>query len=181
MLISPINCTIPHSVQKKTISMPQAINFQASKHLQPINPSSFKNDSTRILYTKIKKYLQLLGSIGKIKDIPLSKSGDIFLSINKDIDKTNIRVTTNNCKNFIDANFNKDGQMTIGDIGNFHFERSNKNKRIIQTPYGDYTPHGYDDRKWGLTDDGSIEYVSKDDPLLEIFLEFARLYTSIFK
>ena len=179
MHISPINNSYS-KLQSKTNF--QTTSFKGTKQiLQPINPKELKSDGAKLLYAKIQKYLKLIGKVGCVKDVPLSKYDDSFLSINKSVDKTNIKVTTKRNMNFIDAIFNKDGQMTVGDIGCFHFERSKKNKRIIKTPLGNYTPHGYDDRKWGLVDDGSIDNSSKDNPLLELFLEFARLHTLIFK
>ena len=181
MLISPLNRMTYNYNQTKTISKPKTINFLAAKHLQPIDPNSFKSNDTKTIYEKIKKYLRIIGNSGKVENVPLNKTDDIFLSIKKDTDRTNMHISTSDPQRFIDATFNKDGQMTLGDAACLHFERSGKNKRIIRSPYGDYTPQGIDDRRWGVSDVGVVTNNYLKDPLFELFLEFARLYTSIYK
>lgn len=156
-------------------------NFKGTKQmLQPLNTDSFKTEGAKVLCAKIRKYLQILGKSGSVKDVPFSKCDDAFLSIDG-IDKTNIKITTKGDKPLIKANFNKDGQMMIGDMGYFHFERTNRNKRTLATPYGTYKPHGYNDKEWGLSDNLLRLEEYEDNPIFEVFLELTRLYTSIFK
>ena len=159
MLISSIklNSYNNNQINNKNTSKPQYTNFLGLKKLQPIDTNAFK------------------------KDVPLTKYDDVFLSINKGIDKTKIKLTTKNDTPLIKANFDKDGQMIVGDMGEFHFERTNKNKRTLATPYGTYKPHGYNDKEWGLSDNLLRFEECKDNPIFELFLELTRLYTSIFK
>ena len=188
MLISPINYNSYRSYKIQPNIKTQAVNFQGIKNLQAIDINSFKNDGTKLLYGKIKKYLQIIGNIGKVENVPLNKSDGIFLSINKNTDKTNILIKNEYDQNLMNANFNKDGQMTVGDLEEFHFERTGKNKRTIQTPYATLKPHGYDDREFGSSALKIIAYTSPEKDayyprlsLYELFMEFARLHTSIFK
>ena len=179
MLISPINYNSYHSNKIQPNIKTQTVNFQGHKNLQAINLNSLKNDSTKLLYGKIKKYLQIIGDIGKVENVSLNKAGNTFLSINKNIDKTKILIKTNNDKFLMNLNFNKDGQMTLGDFDDFHFERTNRNHRTLRTSQTTLTPHGYDDKEFGLTDLDTISYTN--NPLFELFMELARLHVSIFK
>lgn len=183
MLISSIklNSYNNNQINNKNTFKPQYTNFLGLKKLQPIDTNAFKTDGAMILYAKIKRYLQIIGNAGSVKDVPLTKYDDVFLSINKGIDKTKIKLTTKNDTPLIKANFDKDGQMIVGDMGEFHFERTNKNKRTLATPYGTYKPHGYNDKEWGLSDNLLRFEECKDNPIFELFLELTRLYTSIFK
>lgn len=179
MLISPVNYNVYRNNKIQSNVKTQTVNFQGQKNLQAVDLNSFKNDGTKLLYGKIKKYLQIIGDIGKIENVPLNKTNDAFLSIDKNIDKTNILIKTNNDKNLMNMIFNKDGQMTIGDFNTFHFERTGKNRRTLRTSQATLTPHGYDDREFGLTKIDTMGY--KKNPLFELFMEFARLHVSIFK
>lgn len=179
MLISPVNYNVYRSNKIQSNIKTQTVNFQGQKILQAVDLNSFKNDGTKLLYGKIKKYLQIIGDIGKIENVPLNKADETFLSIYKNIDKTKILVKTDNDNVLMNMNFNKDGQMTIGDFDAFHFERTGRNHRTLRTSRMTLTPHGYDDREFGLTEIDKIGY--SNDPLFELFMEFARLHVSIFK
>ena len=188
MFISRINYNSYRSNNVQARTKTQSVNFQGAKNLQPIDINSFKKDGTKLLYGKIKKYLQIIGNIGKIENITLNKSEGIYLSINKNIDKTNILIKNENNQNLMNANFNKDGQMIVGDLGGFHFERTGKNKRTLQTPRATYSPHGYDDREFGSSALDIMVCTPADEKnyapyrsLYELFIEFTRLHTSIFK
>lgn len=183
MLISSIkyNSYNRNQTNKRNVLTLQNVNFFGAKKLQPIDTNAFKTDGAKILYAKIKRYLQIIGNAGSVKDIPLTKYGDVFLSIDKGIDKTKINIAAKNDISLVKANFNKDGQMIVGDMGEFHFERTNKNKRTLATSYGTYKPHGYNDKEWGMPDSLLRLAGCEDNPIFEVFLELTRLYTSIFK
>lgn len=201
MLISPVNCNSYRGNKTQHKIKAQAVNFQGAKNLQAIDINSFKDDGAKLLYGKIKKYLQIIGNSGKVENVPLNKSGDMFLSINKNINsvnKTKILIKNKNNECLMNANFNKDGQMTVGDFADIHFERTDRNKRTmycsekrkITTYYESrfLSPHGYDDREFGFLSSEKSDYItpsakngSSKASLFELFIEFARLHTSIFK
>ena len=92
MLISPVNYNVYRNNKIQSNIKTQTVNFQGQKNLQAVDLNSFKNDGTKLLYGKIKKYLQIIGDIGKIENVPLNKADETFLSIYKNIDKTKILV-----------------------------------------------------------------------------------------
>lgn len=92
----------------------------------------------------------------------------------------------------LEAIFNEDGQMINGRFPykNLTFERYGANIRRIKCYDKQYTPVADNDREWdcaGRRISGSCEYINRaeDDNSVggafELFIEFARLYTSIFK
>jgi hypothetical protein len=84
------------------------------------------------------------------------------------------------------ADLNKDGQMVCGEYSmhsNLKFVRDGNNVRRMNSS-GDRAllPHGDNDKEWGLSPEvtpDKEEYSSYG--LFEIFIELARLHTSLYK
>ena len=124
----------------------------------------------------------------------------VLMSMKKEKDITHLnlrRKYSDTSKGIIllDAQFNKDGQMVKGKFppDDLFFERQKSNlRRLSGSETSNFIPVGSNDKEWshisGLLPKTSNKsflktYYSDDSACgaYEIFMEFARLYTSIFK
>lgn len=130
---------------------------------------------------------------------------NILLSINKTKDNMHLNLKrkyseTSKGVVLLDATFNKDGQMVQGKfpLENMNFERYGANvRRMVRDNGTVYKPVDGNDREWdslggrfpSASDEfkfygrpiNSIEEDTSDGGAFEIFIELARLYTSILK
>jgi len=176
-----------------------------------ISPDSFKSENAKKIYSKILKYYQLIGKEGSIKDVKLlhekindfsSKppfiyyvDADVCLSINKNDRNSNIKLyhkyqnTKKQDALILNAILDKNGQMFRGEFfpENLVFERDGKNVRRMYSNFsGDnYLPVGNNDREWsclGKPKPSAEELIEDSEKgAFEIFIELARLKTSIMK
>lgn len=213
MKIAPVTfrvCNYNQTEPKNSFGFSK-VNFQAVKpELIPVLTDSFKTETAKKLYTKIQKFLKLIGDSGSIKDVKiLSEEGiyynhrinnefyskaDIFLSINKNIDTSNLYLLQKYPENpkgviLLDATFNKAGQMVKGYFPPeyLYFERNcAKGANVRRMGYcnsdSKLLPIGGNDREWhGWLPNRVLNHDNSTAGAYEIFIEFARLYTSIFK
>lgn len=191
------------------------INFKAGKsQLIPVEINSFKTETAKKLYLKIRKYFLLIGDNGSIKNanimhfvVPDEKlnyfsrkiSGtDTLLSINRKSDVSTMHIVQKYPNSFIPdttimyATFDKNAQMISGQFlsGGLSFERSKGNIRRMQRgPNRNiYMPVGGNDREWDFggyrIPSTNSTILMDDDPfsgMFEIFIELARLKTSLLK
>ena len=165
--------------RKQNISNMQNISFQGGKQqLIAIAGDSFKSESAKKLYSKIKRYFQLIGKSGSIKDTKLlhekthyfstkypymiDAEADVCLSINKGEKNSKIKLYhkyTDSSKNddlILEATLDRNGQMVNGQFlpESLFFERSNRNLRRIYSDFGKtYFPVGENDREWNYLGD----------------------------
>ena len=212
--IKPVNLN-----KRQKVSNAYSVNFERRMYLVPIRTDSFEKESSKILYSKIHKYLKLIEDGGKIENVKVMRDkwingnyytnknphfyeeADIYLSMNKNEKNTTIRLSrevpnSSDKTIFFETLFNNNGQMIQGslNIENYlNFERSGSNIRRISNPSGTYLPLATNDRVWKSLI-GTRFYSSSADwvygPIkednsaggaFEIFIEFARHSTSIFK
>lgn len=179
------------------------------QRLVKISTDSFKRESAKQMYSGIRKYVRLAGEngsisnakimteIGKHDNKTLDKGTDILLSVDRRDNKTHLvlgrRHSDKSSDTLFDALFNKDGQMIEGrhPIEHLSFERRGANVRRMKKHNTQFMPIAGNDREWdynGLrisgTNSDNLWYSGEDDAVggaFEIFIEFARLYTSILK
>lgn len=129
----------------------------------------------------------------------IKKSADIVLSVNRidgDLHLTLGRNNLDNSRNFtlFDVLFDKNGQMKEGKLPleRISFNRYGANVRRLKKQGMQFLPVGENDREWSNTagtiispsSDSNIWYSKEDNAVggaFEIFMELARLHTSIFK
>lgn len=201
MQITPIsyNTYNLNQMKSRNISNVSKVNFYGVKQkLIPVNTDSFKTETAKKIYAKIQKYLQLVGREGSIKNVKIinenttNYESDILLSINKTLNNSKLRLSQkyngdSSDITLLEANFNKDGQMILGDLPseNLHFERTNPNIRRITDNEYTYLPIGKSDKDWDANGKRIKNIVPvmdyADDGAYEIFMELARLNTSILK
>lgn len=201
MQINPISysCSNSNKIKSKNVS---EVNFLGAKQkLISVNTDSFRTKEAKKIYDKIQGYLKLLkeGSIKNVKILHENRNGkecyvlresDILLSINRSSDNFKLRLSKkyndHSESTLLEANFDKNGQMFSGyDFERqLHFERTNSNLRRMSSMGNTYLPVGQNDKEW--QSNGStintiplIDCVS--DGVYEIFIELARLHTSILK
>lgn len=197
MQITPVSFNYNNYNQMK-LSNVSSINFQGlPQKLIPVDSNSFSTEFAPKLYSKMKKYFHVIGSEGSIKNVKILNGNyetyepDVFLSINKNPNKSKIRLSLkyNGKGDFtlLDAIFNKDGQMVLGELpdDSLHFERSNRNIRRLVHNNCTYLPVGKSDKDWDangrrIRSNLPIDNCVKDGAY-EIFMELARLNTSILK
>ena len=189
-----------NQMKSRNTSNVSQVNFTGTvQKLIPVDINSFKTESARKMYSQIQKFIKVIDTEGIIKDVKIMEektsqlASDVFLSIDKKTDKCKLTLSQKyNCGQgyipLLEANFNQHGQMVSGSFPGrqLYFSRTNRNVRKILDPYTTHRPSGEDDREWGA-------YASKiigsslplkdnaDDGAYEIFMELARLYTSILK
>ena len=200
-------------MSKPTVkTKPISSNSDGSQKLIPISLDTFKRDSAKTLYSKIRQYVNLIGQNGTIdkefrimsekSSIPdsnyfLNKDADVFMTIkraDKDLHINLTRRTVDKSNNMVllEATLNKDGQMINGRYPLHHltFERYGANVRRMKKYGEQYLPIAENDREWDfcgkrLTGSPSdIRSINGDDCVggaFEVFMELARLHTSVLK
>ena len=195
------------------------VSFEGGKQkLISISTDSFKFESTKKIYSKIQKYLKLIGNEGSIENIKvmsdkwsytftltdvknLGEEADLLLSINKKSDKAHINLSRKfsdkqKKMTVLEALFDKNGQMINGSFFPEHlqFERNGANVRRMIRKGKQYLPVGTNDKEWDFLGQRVGSNIKEDfvynrtvleednsaGGAFEIFLEFARLKTSIF-
>ena len=149
----------------------------------------------------INREFKIMSEKGRNPHNPISTSilddnADIYLSMKRKDNNLHLCLTRKNTEDkksqiLFDGTFNKDGQMINGRFPykNLTFERYGANVRRMKNNENQYLPIAGNDREWDcygarvrtfsesgyLNDDNSIEAA------FELFIEFARLHTSIIK
>ncbi len=172
----------------------------------PINEDSLCTKTGVKLLKKIKLYLQRIGKEGKVPEVTVHTETErlfdngfydvdskTLLSMNKGANTTHLCLTKKysnetNSSVLLDAIFDKNGQMEKGRCPShgLSFERGGRNIRRMKRHNDNYMPISGNDREWDCCGNRlpSVTKSNKDDAnagCYELFLEFARLYTSIFK
>ena len=165
----------------KNAALNPTVSFQADPRLiKAINKNSLKEDSTKKLYEKIQKYIEIIGKEGKVENVPVDKENGFF-SIYKKENNFELHVKDKQYNVLMNASFDKDGQMIEGDLhSNLFFHRLHKNIRVITDGFKVYHPCGYDDTVW-RNGGKRIELNGLYNDVANLFLELARLHTSILK
>lgn len=199
---------LKNNVNQATAGKYHAVNFSGGKQqLVAVAKEDFKTENAKKLYSTIQNWFKRIGNSGNINDVKIISEKlefydtktmtrsltdvDTLMSIRKDLNNAHLklyRVYPGNDKSCVlSADFDKDGQMVKGNysISNLKFERTNQNTRRLS--YGGYygrtfLPHGDNDREWGLPAEltpGLAE--NSTSGLFEIFIELARLHTTLYK
>ena len=210
MQIKPINYEQSYFYKKlhNNTSYASKVNFNGGKQsLVAIATDDFKTNTAKKLYSAIHKFFQKVGDSGNIEEVKILSENlefynkykkekfttnvDTLMTIQKNVDKAILKLyrqypsKKKHC--VFEAEFDKDGKMVQGqyNIAHLKFERGKDNIRRIQ--FGDTTllPHGYDDREWGL-DPRILPALHRcgDNStrgMYEMFIELARLYTTLYK
>jgi len=185
-----------------------AVNFYGIKQpLTAIAVEDFKTESAKKLFARIHKYCQLAKNGGDMKDIKIlseelkfynrktmekfTTTVDTLMSIRSDSDKALLKLyrmypsKDKHC--ILEAQLDEHGQMVRGfyQYGHLQFERNKDNVRRIRSDERTLLPHGDNDREWGLTIEIlPILHQDSDNSsrgTFEIFIELARLYTTLYK
>lgn len=119
---------------------------------------------------------------------------DTMLAIQKDPKKATLRLYRRYPNNkqhcVLEAQLDENGQMINGryQFGHLRFERTNGNSNNLRRMFCDdhpMLPHGDNDREWGITAEIlPVLHRYGDNStrgMYEIFLELARLHTSLYK
>ncbi len=210
MQIRPVNCNDSYlnNNKQKAISNVSALKFSGIRQpLIAIATEDLKTETAKKLFTRIHKYCQMTKNGGNISDIKIlnenlkfynryrfedfTTSVDTLMSIKNDSEKGVLRLYRmypNKAKQCVfEAQLDKNGQMVRGmyKYGNLQFERNKDNVRRLKVNNNQRLPHGDNDREWGLTTEILPIYQQYEDDstrgMLEIFIELARLYTSVYK
>ena len=190
MQITPIGFNTRNYNRINTKSNTSSVSFEG--YLKSVNIDSFKTETAKKIFAKTKKYLQLIGNEGTFKNQKiLSKVGlaeeDVYLSVDKTALSTKIRLSGSKDSTLLEAYFNEKGQMIIGNHFNndLYFERSGKNIRRIKNNGYTYMPVGNSDKDWDCFGKKLDTHIFRgEDPsyaAYEIFMELAKLKTSIFR
>ena len=211
---------ITNSSKNKNTSSFYNVSFEGGKQkLISISTDSFKFECAKKIYSKMQKYLKLIGNSGSIENIKvmsdkwtytytlidvfkhLGEEADLLLSINKKPDKTHINLSRKlpdkqMKMTVLDAIFDKNGQMINGSFTPEHlqFERNGANVRRMIRKGKQYLPVGTNDKEWDFLGQRVGSNIKEDfvynrtileednsvGGTFEIFLELARLKTSIF-
>ena len=211
MQIQPINYVKYNSdkIMQKNPSFADKVSFSGGKQqLEAVVTDNFKTETAKKLFTTMQKYYKMLSGGGRINEVKIlsenlefynyktnekfSSVVDTLMSIQKNPQLTIIRLYRmypNKFKHCIfDAVFDSDGQMTEGEykIPKIKFERKNGNIRRMEYLSGSILPYGDNDREWvGLSAECLPIYQRYGDNstrgMYEIFIELARLYTTLNK
>ena len=211
---------ITNSSKNKNTSRFYNVSFEGGKQkLISISTDSFKFECAKKIYSKMQKYLKLIGNSGSIENIKvmsdkwtytytlidvfkhLGEEADLLLSINKKPDKTHINLSRKlpgkqMKMTVLDALFDKNGQMINGSFAPEHlqFERNGANVRRMIRKGKQYLPVGTNDKEWDFLGQRVGSNIKEDfvynrtileednsaGGAFEVFLELARLKTSIF-
>lgn len=203
MRINPISYSY-NNLNKIKSKNASEVNFHGAKQkLISVNTDSFRTENAKKIYSKIQKYLKLLNKEGSIKNVKILhenrngkelyvlRESDILLSINRSPDNFKLKLSQkyddySHESTLLEANFDKNGQMFLGDYfeTQLHFERTNSNIRRMTSQGETYFPVGQNDKEWrsNVRTIGTTSLIDcASDGVYEIFLELARLYTSILK
>ena len=210
MQIKPVNCSgsFLNKTKLSNNSNISAVSFSGVKRpLIAINAEDFKTETAKKLFKSIRTYCQPVKNGGSISDIKIlnenlkfynhntieefTTSVDTLMTIKNDGEKGLLRLSRmypNKVKQCIlEAHLDKNGQMVRGTYkyGNMQFERDKNNVRRLKINNKTRLPHGENDREWGVTTDNLPIFQQFNDNssrgMLEIFIELARLYTTLFK
>ena len=184
------------------------------KPLVAVSEDAFNSTTAKKLYSKMRKYLQLIGDDGRVENVRVlnetshyydsrarvldgfDSEADIFMSISKNKEAANLSLSRkykDSVKEafvIFNADFNKDGQMIYGKFPSegLRFERNINNVRRIYRDKKIYLPQSGNDKAWEHAGRellaGDYRVFANDDSTkgaFEIFLELARLFTSIYK
>lgn len=210
MQIKPISSNKSYFYEKshKSASYASMVNFNGGKQsLVAISTNDFKTNTAKKLYSAIHKFFQIVGDSGNIEEVKILSENlefynkyktekfttnvDTLMSIQKNVDKAILKLyrqypsKKKHC--VFEAEFDKDGKMVQGqyNIAHLKFERGNDNIRRIKLGDTTLLPHGYNDREWGL-DPRILPALHRSGDnstrgMYEIFIELARLYTTMYK
>ena len=207
----------PNYKNPNYISNNNSVSFHGAKDvLVPVAAESFYTESAKKMYSKIQKYLKMLGDSGKIENVKIlsetsnyytqetrylqsfASGSDVFLSINKSKDNAALTLSrqfsinnqTSDKQLLFNATFDKDGQMVEATfpIEGLRFNRWGNNRRHITRDDEIFTPINGNDKAWNYYGKrlASNSYIvhAKDNSTcgaFEIFLELARLKTSLYR
>lgn len=208
MLISPIKYNNNFNVMtQRNVLRTSYVSFCGGKQqLVQIKPEDFSTEAATKMFRQISKIFEFLKDGGNINDVRIlseelkfvnRKTGedfkskiDILMSIKKDSNKALLtlhRMYPNKRKHCVlEAQLDKYGQMTNGQyhLGHLNFERKNNNLRRMELNDCTIFPDGKNDREWGITANilpPGQEYGDNSSVgMLEIFLELARLHTTMY-
>ena len=196
MQISPVNFSSYKQSVNKEHSKNLNVNFKQSCPLTKIG--ELKTESGQKIYSRIQKYLRLIGCEGMVNNVTLIKDNEtsIILTIDKKAKKTKLIIEenngSNNTLNTFNALFDEQGRMINAELnnGNIMFERYGNNVRRLKKREGGifrlYLPVGGYDKLWeysgkSLRLDTDMVKGRYTSGMSEIFLELTRLGTSLFK
>lgn len=210
MQITPISCNGYYqnkTVSKNTSGVSNVFFSGTKQRLIAVATEDFKTETAKKLYSSIHSILQKVGDSGNINDVKIFNENlefynkktsqkfttnvDTLLSIKKDSDKAILQLLRQYPSKFkhcvFEAELDKDGQMVNGTylLGHLKFERKNDNIRRMKIGEITLLPHGDNDRDWGISPAILPVLQGYDDNstrgMYEIFIELARLYTTLYK
>ena len=210
MQITPISCKVYHqnkTTQKNTSGVPNLAFSGAKQQLIAVATEDFRTETAKKLYSSIHNLFQNIGNAGNINDVKILSENlefynkkirqkfttnvDTLLSIKKSPNTAVLQLFRQYPSKFkhcvFEAELDKDGQMVNGSyqIGNLKFERKNYNIRRMQVGERTLLPHGDNDREWNITSEilPALQRYGDNSTrgMYEIFIELARLYTTLYK
>lgn len=188
------------------------VSFSGGKQeLIPVAVETFKTDSARKMYPKIRGIFRMIGNCGGVKEAAIfsepthyysfEKHGfvdsraDVLLSISKNTGVTNMTLSkqyadTQKRMLLMDVFFDNEGKMIKGSLPSerMEFERKGVNVRRMKCNGNLYLPVAGKEKVWEhsgthLTSNDCVATVENNSRggAFEIFMELARLKTSVLK